>query len=150
MSFASLLIFLVICIIGLLAARIDQKSFLLPNRHTGSIFTIGLVSHSINVRGDTFYLAVSISLLHLILALISPNSFGMGDVKFISGLAFSFTYTHFIWLWLSLTYIFGLIHGFYLRFWRNKPRIPFGPSIYGAWVVVYMGELTHVAMDYSR
>lgn len=74
----------------------------------------------------------------------------MGDAKFIAGLGFSFLNPAYIWIWLYLTYAMGLIHGLWRVFRQKSSRIPFGPSIYGAWLVMYMGELAHVAMDYSR
>lgn len=135
--------------LGFFAARVDVQKYLLPNKYTLNILLMGLILQFVYAQSHLFVFALSVALFHVALGLILPTGIGMGDIKFISGLVMTLPSTQAIWNWLILLYGFGLVHGFFLKIRQKSSRIPFGPSIYGAWVLIYMGELAHVAMDYS-
>jgi prepilin signal peptidase PulO-like enzyme (type II secretory pathway) len=74
----------------------------------------------------------------------------MGDSKMISAYGLGFTTVESMFIWLYLAYFLGSLHGIWLKLSAKPTRIPFGMSIYAAWLAIYMGEYAHVAMDYSR
>ena len=147
--FISVFQILVLCF-GFLAAKHDLRTFLIPNRLNLNIFLLSLSTLVIRFDSKVFLVCLTIFLLHLLPALLIPNSIGMGDVKFIGALSLMFNSVEQVVIWIGLSYGFGLIHGFWLKISKNSSRIPFGVSIYGAFTLVSVGEYLCVAMDYCR
>ena len=139
----------VVVILGFLAARFDHKHFLIPNKYTGAIYLILAYQSFKSGFGQNVFIYAVVVGMHFAIAYFFPSKFGMGDSKFIAALGLGFSSTHLFVFWLYLAYLIGSIHGIWLKFRSKSLRIPFGVSIYAAWVAIYMGEYAHVAMDYG-
>jgi hypothetical protein len=74
----------------------------------------------------------------------------MGDVKLLTAISLQISSLDSAVIWIFASYVFGLGHGIWLKWAKKTSRIPFGVSIYGAWVLVCVGEWGCVEMDYSR
>ncbi len=135
---------------GYAAAKFDLQHFKIPNALTLKILIVAVVCEFLYFRPNQLVTAGSIVFIHFAISLVSPKSFGMGDVKFIAGLALLCLDETWVFTWLGLTYIFGSIHGIWRKIRWKSPRIPFGVSIFAAWTLIYMGEWVSVALDYSR
>jgi Flp pilus assembly protein protease CpaA len=138
-----------IAFLGFKAAKVDVTSYLLPNRFTLRIFAIGFGSQIVDFRADVIRVWLVVVLVHFCFALAFPRAFGLGDVKLMAGVSLIFQSGTGLWLWIYLTYLLGLIHGIWRKISGKSSRIPFGVSIYGAWVLICMGEWVNVALDYS-
>ncbi len=134
---------------GYLAAKSDLESFVIPNVVTIRILGFSLVSQLLCYRPEVFCFSVLIFCVHLSLSLVNPKAFGMGDVKFLGAISLQIPTIELLALWIFLSYIFGLVHGIWLKWAKKTTRIPFGVSIYGAWVLICVGEWGSVEMDYS-
>lgn len=153
----SLLLLSAMTVFAVLAARIDYATYRLPNRLTAAIFLLGL---GVVAFWLTISLPVSMArclvewfvvvLVHLGLAVLGQGALGMGDVKFIAGLATPLVWWGNVWLWLLLAYCSGALWGLSGQARRFSRRIAFGPHLAGGWIVVVMGQLAGVAMAYSR
>lgn len=134
---------------GFKAAKSDYLTYKIPNKINAIVailfFTQAIYRYSPNVWISYFVIVA----LHFGISLWFPDKFGMGDSKMIAAFGLGFSSVESLFVWLYLAYILGALHGFWHKS-RSKPtRIPFGVSIYAAWVAIYMGEWAHVAMDYS-
>jgi Flp pilus assembly protein protease CpaA len=135
--------------LGFSAAKVDTNSYLLPNSFTVRIFAMGVASQILDFRSDVIGAWLVVIVLHLCFALAVPRAFGLGDVKLMAGVSLIFQSGTALWLWIYSTYLLGLIHGIWRKISGKSSRIPFGVSIYGAWVLICMGEWAHVALDYG-
>ena len=153
----SLLLLSAMTVFAVLAARIDYATHRLPNRLTAAIFLLGLGLVA-------FWLTISlpacmarwlvewfvVGLVHLGLAILGRGALGMGDVKFIAGLALPVVWWGNVWLCLLLAYCSGALWGLSGHARQYSRRIAFGPHLAGGWIVVVVGQLGSVAMAYSR
>ncbi len=136
--------------IGFLAAKHDLKTYLIPNRFTFAILLCSAFSQFLAFRGDVLLSGILITVFHLLPSLLIRNSIGMGDVKLIAAISLGLGSAQSTLIWISVCYILGICHGFWLKIAKKTSRIPFAVSIYGAFVLVCVGEWARVAMDYSR
>ncbi|MET3809529.1 A24 family peptidase [Arthrobacter sp. UYEF3] len=143
--------FLFLAIVGVQLARIDVIHHLLPNRLVVPLLGAGtvLLAGAAAALGGWENLArglaggVILFLIYFILALISPKSLGMGDVKLAAPLGLYLGYLG----WSQLFYggALGFIAGglvslaFVLKNRGNKPReVAFGPSMLAAALAVIL------------
>lgn len=149
MNFDLHIVLSLISVIGFKAALHDFKTFKIPNRYTSTIFLLFVYFSSRTSFPNSMGIYLGIVGSHFLVSVIFPNKFGMGDSKFIAALGLGFATTASFVVWLYASYLLGSIHGLWRKFRSKDSRIPFGVSIYAAWLPIYMGEYVHVALDYS-
>lgn len=138
-----------IAIVGLQLALIDSQKYLLPNALTKKVFLAAVFTQLVDYRPQMMPACFFLIACHLIFAFVVPRMFGMGDAKFMAGLSLSLISPQSVWNWIFFAYFMGAIHGAYLKIRWKSSRIPFGVSLYGAWMLIIVGEWGRVAMDYS-
>lgn len=138
-----------VAFVGLQLALIDSQKYLLPNDLTKKVFLAAVVAQIVDYRPQMMTACFFLIACHLIFAFVVPRMFGMGDAKFMAGLSLGLISSQSVWNWIFLAYFMGAIHGAYLKIRWKRSRIPFGVSLYGAWMLIIVGEWACVAMDYS-
>ncbi|WP_051389343.1 prepilin peptidase [Arthrobacter sp. 35W] len=140
--------FLFLSLAGIVLSRIDLKHQLLPNRIIIPAFAAGLAmllidalfsGHWTNLLTG-FVGAGSSFVFYLILAVISPRSLGMGDVKLsaLLGLYLGYLSLGSALLGLLLGFIVGAVVGLALISRGKaglKTSVPFGPSMFAGCIV---------------
>lgn len=134
--------YIVLAVLGVQLARIDIAQKLLPNRIVLSLLLAGTVllgtSASLTGGWDDFFRAVVsaviLFLVYLIMAIISPNGLGMGDVKLSAPVGLYLGYLGWGQLFYGGAFGFvagGLATGVLLRLKAKGTlsEVAFGPSM---------------------
>lgn len=129
------------------ASWIDARFGILPNRINFWIFVLALLWVLTTQYDFDLFFYIGVLLVHLGLVLWPRAGLGAGDLKLVMGQGLVTANLNRMYLWLLLAYGFAAIWG--LLHLKNQ-NIRFGPWLTSALLVVVMGELTHVAMAYSR
>jgi Flp pilus assembly protein protease CpaA len=139
------------------ASRIDAQIFRLPNRLTAGVFVTAIFCvmgwSRVVPREDGILMVltwVTITGLHVGLSLLSNSSLGMGDAKLIAGLSLPLIWWGSVLNWLTLAYCSAAIVGMATKISGKSRRIAFGPHLTGGWILLLVGQLSGVAMAYSR
>ena len=144
-----LLAFMLLAVLGVQLARIDISLHLLPNPLVLSLLVGGLICLLAAAAGgqvwtDLVRATASSAILfvtYMVLALISPNGMGMGDVKFAAPVGLYLGYLG----WSQLLYggllgfiLNGMVTLLFVR--RNRAErpseVPHGPTMLAATVVI--------------
>jgi leader peptidase (prepilin peptidase)/N-methyltransferase len=148
-NYSQLPAFMLLAILGIQLARIDISLHLLPNQLVLALLFGGLISLSASALagepwGDLVRALASGAILfviYLILALISPQGIGMGDVKLAGPVGLYLGYlgwNHLLYGGLLGFILGGMASAWMLRSKRaNKPtEVAFGPSMLAATVAL--------------
>jgi leader peptidase (prepilin peptidase)/N-methyltransferase len=155
------LAYAVFVIVGVALSAIDLKHRILPNRIVLPATAIGLVvlvtAAAVDGRdsgnGDvaqqvlrTVLGGVALFGVYLMLALVSPNGMGMGDVKFAGfvGMFLTFDGWRTLLVGAAVSFVLAALVGVVLLLLRRADRtstIPFGPLMFlGALIALACGE----------
>jgi leader peptidase (prepilin peptidase)/N-methyltransferase len=141
--------------VGVALSAIDLKHRILPNRIVLPATAIGLVVlvTAATVDGDvaeqvlrTVLGGVALFGVYLVLALVSPNGMGMGDVKFAGfvGMFLAFDGWRTLLVGAAVSFVLAALVGVVLLLLRRADRtstIPFGPLMFlGALIALACGE----------
>jgi prepilin signal peptidase PulO-like enzyme (type II secretory pathway) len=141
--------------VALSAARVDLRERRLPNSHN---LALGGLSVAIAIAtSDSFHDLESALLVWLVLAsahlavgLIPSRPLGMGDIKFIAAVSPPIILWQHTLEWLVLAYGLAALGGLSTRKVSWEARIPFGPYLVAATLLVLVGESPCVALAYCR
>ncbi|WP_258064323.1 A24 family peptidase [Arthrobacter sp. ZGTC131] len=141
----SLPAFLVLGVLGVQLARIDIAHHLLPNPLVLALLSAGLTLFVVSSTATAGWAellraaagAAILFVVYLILAIISPNGIGMGDVKLAAPVGLYLGYLGWSQLFYggALGFVVGGIFSFVLISFRRaekKSEVAFGPSMLAA------------------
>lgn len=131
---------LVVLVVALHAAVIDCRYRILPNSLTAFIAILG-VSYCFLSQAGPPSLYWIVTLTHVVVGLVYPQGFGMGDVKLFAGLGLFLHDSGWFLTWIALSYGSSLIWGLL----RREKSVAFGPHIVMAWFLCCVGDYSHVS-----
>lgn len=127
------------------AAHIDYRFRILPNSLTTMIAALGVAQCSLlGEFPQSIYLVFTLS--HLLLSVLFPHAFGMGDVKLLAGIGLFFEDSGGYLTWLLLSYLSGLSWGLFQR----VRSLAFGPHLVLAWIACSVGDYAYVSILNGR
>jgi len=125
---------------GILLTLIDLRHRLLPNRVLVPVFLGGVILLCVAsaVSGDWVALgraaggAAALFAVYLVLALISPQGMGMGDVKFAAVVGLFLAYLGWGTLLMGALagFVIGALVGVLLLLLRRGSTVPYGPAMF--------------------
>lgn len=127
------------------AARIDYRFRILPNSLTTMIVALGVAQCSLlgEFPHSTYWV---FTLSHLLMSVLMPHAFGMGDVKLLVGVGLFFEDPGGYLSWLLLSYLSGLSWGLLQR----VRTLAFGPHLVLAWIACSVGDYAYVSILNGR
>lgn len=151
----SVLFLLALAVVSLDAARVDLRERRLPNRHTLTIaFLVGCLLavwlSNFSASANWWWPALAVSAIHVALALLPARVLGMGDAKLIAAMSPLMSWWNVLALWLLISYTSAACGGLILMKLSRNSRIPFGPHLIAAAMVVVVGQFARVALAYCR